>query len=64
MTEACDICEDLISGFIPDEGLRVGVGLVDVGVDRSFKIGRLLEGTPLQASTSQKGKPALDEIEP
>ena len=64
MAETSDAGEDGIGRFCPDEGLRVGVSLSDVGVDRIFEIGGLLEGTALQASTGQQGKPALDEIEP
>ena len=64
MAEPSDVGEDGVGGFGPDEGLRVGVGLVDVGVDRGFEIIGLFEGATLQSSGGREGKPALDEVEP
>lgn len=64
MAEASDAGEDGFGGFGADEGLRVGVGVVDVVVDRGFEIVGSFEGAALQALAGGKSEPAFDKIEP
>ena len=63
MAEVSDAGEDGIGGLGPDEGLGLGVGLVDVGMDGRFEVGRAGEHALLQAPAGQEREPALDQVE-
>jgi hypothetical protein len=57
--EASDTGEDGLGGFNPDERVRIGVGVVDVAVDRGFEIVGVFEGTASARSLADHG-PRLD----
>src|SRR5215213_6659892 len=64
LAEAGDAGEDVVCGFGPDERLRVGVVLCNVGVDGRLQRGRAGEGAALETPAVEQRKPALDEVEP
>jgi hypothetical protein len=51
LAEALNAGEDVVSGLGPDEGFRAGVGLVNVGLNGSFKRMGAAKSTSLQASS-------------
>lgn len=63
LTEAPYAGEDGISCHRPRKRLWVGVGLLDVGVDRGLKVSRAGEHVVLQASAGQGREPAFGAVQ-
>src|SRR5581483_7051718 len=64
MTKSRHGREDLVGRLRPDEGLRVGVGELDVPQDGSFQFPRAAVHTAAQLLVRQGREPALYEIDP
>ncbi len=56
--------EDLIGGFGPDEGFRIFVFDFDELSDLRLELERAAKGTPSDLLRGERGKPALDQIDP
>ena len=64
MAEASDAGEYGVGRLGPDEGLRLGVGLVDVVLDGGLEIGGAGEHTALETAAGEEREPGLDQVEP
>src|SRR4028119_538678 len=64
LAELGDAGEDVVGGFGPGEGLRVGVGFGDVGEDRRLQLVGAGEGAAFEATAAEQREPALDKVEP
>jgi hypothetical protein len=64
LAESGNAGEDIVGGLRPHEGLRVGIGLGDVGEDRLLQVARAREGAALELPPVQEREPTLDRIPP
>ncbi len=61
--QAADLGEDDIGGFGPDEGLGVGVVLIELAFDGGLEVDDGFEDAAPEASSSEGGEEVLDGIE-
>jgi hypothetical protein len=59
----CDLFEDLVDAFGPDEWFWIGV-VIDIELDGCDEIGNAFKGTASNAFSCDVSKPALDEVQP
>ena len=64
MTKPCEVFEDLVGGFGPDEGFGCGVGQFDVTVDGGFQLVDAAMDASADLFFGQGSEPALDEVNP
>jgi hypothetical protein len=50
--------------FVPDDGLRLLIAVVDIATVRLLKVARASMYAPAELLLGQRREPALDEVEP
>ena len=63
-TRTADFGKDFLGGFCPDEGLGMGIVMVEVVVDGGFELGNRGEDAAPDAVVSDQAEEALDLVEP
>ena len=64
MGEPRDAVENLISGFGPNEGLRIGVMRIDKFANRRLQLGHAAVDAAPQLFVGERSEPALDQVQP
>ena len=64
LAESFDGSQDVVGGFGPSEGFRVGVAGVDVALDGGFELSRRAMGAALDPLLGQQREEALDLVDP
>ena len=64
MTKSGDGIEDLVCGFVPEEGLWVAVVVLDEVVDGGFEFLGGAVAAAAELAFGEQREPAFDQIEP